>query len=89
MHETMGARMRRLRNEAGLQQQTLAEQAQVPQSLLSMLEKGQRQGDTIAVGAAVRIAAALGCSVEYLVTGQERRPVRKRKPRTLASVGGG
>ena len=61
---TLGEKLKTLRAQHGWSQRDLAERAQVRQALISYLESG-KQADT--TGANLRkLAAALGCTVDYL-----------------------
>ena len=64
--DTVGRRLRQLRQERRLTQAQLAEQAHVPQSLISQIESGARRGSTIALEAARRLAFALKVSLDAL-----------------------
>ena len=77
MAENFGERLRRLRERAGLRQGKLAEIARAPQSLISMLERGVRDGDSVKGITLLLMAQALGVSVEYLLTG--KRPTSRRR----------
>lgn len=79
MEETFCARLVRLRQKQGWNQGELATKAAVQQSLISMLESGERKGDKMQVGTALALADALQVSVHYLVRGVE--PKRSRRPR--------
>ena len=65
---SLGSRIKSLRNSKGLTQVKLASLAQITQSSLSELERGDTKkgfGETI-----VRLAIALGTSPEWLATGK-------------------
>ena len=68
--ETLGAKIRRLRGEAGIGQERLAIESHVDQSGLSKFERGK---DNRAIGEASvrRIAAVLGTSFESLIEGTD------------------
>lgn len=66
----MGQRIRAARVALGLSQERLVKLCGVMRSNLCELESGARHGVTADV--AVRYARALGVSVEWLVTGEER-----------------
>jgi transcriptional regulator with XRE-family HTH domain len=55
-----------LRLARGLTQVELSEKAGIPQSTLSELESGARQGSGLAIRAARRLAFALGVSLDAL-----------------------
>ena|SRR6266540_1853131 len=69
--EGFGERIRRLRNERGWTQEQLARQAGLSKSAISEAESDttQPRGPNL-----VRIASALGASIDFLLTGQERPP---------------
>jgi DNA-binding XRE family transcriptional regulator len=64
-HETLGARLRRAREEAGLTQPALGERAGLDQAVISRLERGKVRPriDTLR-----RIAEGLGLSVSELLS---------------------
>jgi transcriptional regulator with XRE-family HTH domain len=62
--QTFGARLRQLRELAGLSQNALARRAKVPQSVIWALEAGQQK--SVSLEAAVRIADVLGVSLDFL-----------------------
>jgi transcriptional regulator with XRE-family HTH domain len=62
---TMGARLKRLRDEKGISQQELARQCGVTQATISRLESGELQD--MQTSTARRLARALGVSVDYLI----------------------
>jgi transcriptional regulator with XRE-family HTH domain len=59
-----GERLKRFRAQRGLTQLALAQQADVPQSLISDLEAGRREGVTLEM--AWRLARELSVSLDYL-----------------------
>jgi transcriptional regulator with XRE-family HTH domain len=61
---TFGERLKRYRAQRGLTQLALAERADVPQSLISDLEAGRREGVTLEM--AWRLARELSVSLDYL-----------------------
>jgi transcriptional regulator with XRE-family HTH domain len=61
----MGKRIKRLRARHGLSQRELAKKARVSQGMIGQLEAGLRQ--SVDVQIALRIARALGVTVEALV----------------------
>ncbi len=67
--EGFGERVRRLRIERGWTQEQLARQADLSKSAISEAESAatQPRGQNL-----VRIASALGASIDFLLTGQER-----------------
>ena len=61
---TFGERLKRYRAQRGLTQLALAQRADVPQSLISDLEAGRREGVTLEM--AWRLARELSVSLDYL-----------------------
>lgn len=69
---TMGERMTVLRAQHALSQAALARRVHIGQSTLHAYESGARSAPGMSVERALRIAHALGVSLEYLVTGKSR-----------------
>jgi transcriptional regulator with XRE-family HTH domain len=63
----LGRRLQRFRERAGLTQHELAERAGVARTIIANLERGSRAGITLSN--ALRIADALGISVDQLARG--------------------
>jgi transcriptional regulator with XRE-family HTH domain len=61
---TFGQRLQRFRARRGLTQLALAQRAEVPQSVISDLEAGKREGVTLEM--AWRLARELSVSLDYL-----------------------
>ena len=61
---TFGQRLQRFREERGWTQLALAQRAGVPQSVISDLEAGKREGVTLEM--AWRLARTLSVSLDYL-----------------------
>ena len=61
----MGQRIKRLRDRKGLSLRQLSALASVERGLLSRIERGQRP--QVSVPVAMRLARALGVSLDYLV----------------------
>jgi transcriptional regulator with XRE-family HTH domain len=61
---TFGQRLQRFREQRNLTQLALAQRASVPQSVISDLEAGKREGVTLEM--AWRLARALSVSLDYL-----------------------
>jgi transcriptional regulator with XRE-family HTH domain len=61
---TFGQRLQHFREQRGLTQLALAQRASVPQSVISDLEAGKREGVTLEL--AWRLALALCVSLDYL-----------------------
>ena len=76
---TAGDRIRRARDERGWTQEKLAQEADISKSFLSDVENNKR---SISADSALKIADALGVSLDYLLRGEpgkqelEREPVR-------------
>ena len=68
---TIGTRTRTLRTNLGLTQQELADELAVSAQFVSQLELGTASPS---VEVAARLAARLGTSIDYLVTGADRPP---------------
>lgn len=64
---TIGDRIKRLRERRGLTQGALAKSARVPLSTLNVVERGIRKGERLSVETVIRLARALGVSLDYLV----------------------
>jgi transcriptional regulator with XRE-family HTH domain len=62
----LGIRVRQLRDEAGLSQERLAELAEMHRTYISSIERGQQN---ISLTILIRLAKALGVSLERLFTG--------------------
>jgi len=73
-HESLGAKIRRLRGEKKISQDRLALEAHVDQSGLSKFERGQ--AGRMGPAPLSRIAAALGMSVEDLVNNTDHQSVK-------------
>jgi len=84
--DTLGKRLRERREQAGVSQTALAKQTGIIQRDLSLLERGKKH---VWVDTLVRLADALGCSLDYLVgLTDDPTPAKKRpRPRTAAPVG--
>ena len=66
---TFGERLVALRKQRGWKQRHLAQAAQVDHSWLSRIERDQRKG--LSLDTAIRLAQALGVSLDTLVGGNE------------------
>jgi DNA-binding XRE family transcriptional regulator len=64
--DIVGRRIRKLRLAHGFTQMEMADKADIPQSTLSEVESGVRQGSGITLRAACRLAFALGVSLDAL-----------------------
>lgn len=73
---TVGERIREVREARGWTQEKLADAAQISKGFLSEVEN---RGKNLSLGVLLRIATAIGASVEYLATG-EGEEAREREP---------
>jgi len=73
MVESIGARLRRLRQLRGLSQLALAERAGLRQHTISQIESGTRDGRHIVLETAIRLAWGLGTSIDTLAGMPELR----------------
>ena len=75
MSGEVGGRVRELRARRGISQTTMASEAGISGSYLSLIESGRRP-----VGSALlaKFSILLGCTVEYLQSG--RGGLRRRQP---------
>src|SRR5260370_8595281 len=71
---TVGERIKQVREARGWTQEKLAEAAQMSKGFLSEIEN---KGKNIGLDILVRIATALGASVEYLATGAGTQPAER------------
>ena len=71
---TSGDRIRKIRESRGLTQDQLAENAKISKSFLSEVENNHRN---ISSGNLLRIANALGASMDYLMRGETREQIRR------------
>lgn len=78
---TTGKRIARLREHLGIQQKELARQAGISVTYLSEIENDKRRMGSDAL---LRLADALGVSMDYLVRGEETAS-RPRQPVTVPS----
>lgn len=78
---TTGKRIAHLREHLGLPQKELARQAGISVTYLSEIENDKRRMGSDAL---LRLADALGVSMDYLVKGEETAP-RPRQPVTVPS----
>jgi transcriptional regulator with XRE-family HTH domain len=75
--ETMGQRLQRLRQAAGMSQSQLAARAGVPLPSLRNWEQDKR---TPSLDAAAKVAKAIGCTLEELA-GEPEMPTKVVEPR--------
>jgi transcriptional regulator with XRE-family HTH domain len=66
--DSVGERVKRLRQRRGLTQRQLAAGAKVPQPLISQIESGKRSGAHIHLEVAARLAFALQVSLDNLAS---------------------
>ena len=74
MPDTIGERLARIRHERGLSLQQLADRSGVAKSVLSYVETGARPGSGLTLATALRLARALGVSLDVLAGTYEREP---------------
>jgi transcriptional regulator with XRE-family HTH domain len=67
--DTVGERIKRLRQQRGMSQRQLAREARIPSPLLSQIETGKRAGAHIQLAVASRLAFALKVSLDTLTGG--------------------
>src|SRR5688500_7411184 len=77
---TPGDRIRQLREGLGWTQESLAQRAKVSKGFLSDLESNKRN---VSAEYAVRVANALGASLDYLLRGESGQRERERVPVTI------
>lgn len=73
--ETLGERVAKLRKEEGLTQKELAGRADISTPFVSDIENDKRN---VSSSVLYQIAEALETSLDYLMTGEENRPVKPR-----------
>jgi transcriptional regulator with XRE-family HTH domain len=66
MPDTLGARLKQLRQHHGMSLRQLAQTAQVPASTLSAVERGTRAGANLTIATGQRLAHALGVTLDAL-----------------------
>ena len=77
MQDHIGERVQRIRHERGLSLRRLAEQSGTAISVLSYVESGKRPGSGLTLATALRLARALGVSLDVLAGTYEREPTRE------------
>ena len=77
---TIGQRIEYLRKERGLSVAKLASQAHIPASTLHYVENGARDGGRLSVETAMRLARALGVSLDYLCGMYDGLPPKAAEP---------
>jgi len=85
--DAFGKRLRERREQAGFSQTEVAKQTGIIQRDLSLLERGKKQA--LWAGTLLRLAEALGCSLDYLVgrTDDPTPPTKRPRSRKAAPVG--
>lgn len=83
MKEEIGSRIREIRERKGWTQDDLAREARMSKSFLSEIETGKRSLGTETL---LKVAAALGASVEYLATGVRAQGVDFSEPLEIPSL---
>lgn len=83
---TLGDRVASLRKEKGLKQKELADRAEISTPFVSDIENDKRN---VSSKVLLRIAKALGTSLDYLMTGegdQPKKPQRREIPSELETA---
>jgi len=85
--DAFGKRLRERREQAGFSQTEVAKQTGIIQRDLSLLERGKKQA--LWAGTLLRLAEALGCSLDYLVgrTDDPTPPTKRPRSRKAVPVG--
>jgi transcriptional regulator with XRE-family HTH domain len=86
MADSVGERIKRLRQLRGLTMRQLADLAQVPQSTLSAVETGTRTGSKLTLETGKRLARALGVSLD-VIAGVYEEEGSDFEPAAVALVG--
>jgi transcriptional regulator with XRE-family HTH domain len=84
---TIGERITRLRTKRKMSQSALAEAANVPLSVINMLEAGVRSGENLRVETARKLANALTVTMDYLCGVHEEDEDSERMPAELDLIG--
>jgi transcriptional regulator with XRE-family HTH domain len=99
MTDSIGERLKHLRQSRGLTLRQLAGLAHVPQSTLSSVETGARAGGKLSLETGKRLARALGISLDVIAGVYEdedgegpmdatpQPPAKRPRPRKAAPVG--
>lgn len=74
---TTGDRIKEIREELGWTQEKLADEAKISKGFLSDVENNKRDISSTNV---LKIADAMGASLEYLLRGEESKQKEKREP---------
>jgi transcriptional regulator with XRE-family HTH domain len=78
----LAQRLQRLRLAKGLSRRQLAIQADIPQGIISRLERGEQDYPSVPV--AMRLAKVLGVSVDYLIGMYEEEKDSELLPAAVA-----
>jgi transcriptional regulator with XRE-family HTH domain len=84
--DTVGERLKRLRQQRGMSQRQLAIAAHIPPALLSQIESGKRLGAHIQLAVASRLAFVLHVSLDAL-TGGPLEMNSEQLPTAVVSIG--
>ena len=74
--EQLGMRIRQIRKGHSLSQRKLAKQLGISQTLIGFFERGQRR---VPIDILLAISIMGEVSLDWLVTGQEHKPKKKKK----------
>jgi transcriptional regulator with XRE-family HTH domain len=77
---TIGDRIKETREELGWTQERLADEAKISKGFLSDVENNKRDISSTNV---LKIANAMGASLEYLLRGEEDKQKEKREPEKI------
>jgi transcriptional regulator with XRE-family HTH domain len=77
---TIGERIKETREELGWTQEKLAEESKISKGFLSDVENNKRDISSTNV---LKIADAMGASLEYLLRGEESKQREKREPERI------
>lgn len=84
--ETLGDRVRELRDKAGISQRHLARLAGLKSERhIGLIESGER--DTLTTDTLAKVATALGCTIGWLMAGEGRAPSVKRVRAAIEAAG--
>ena len=93
MPDSVGERLKHMRESRGLTLRQLADLAHVPQSTLSSVETGARAGAKMSLETGKRLARALGISLDVIAGvyedndgPQDKAPTPRQRPRKAAPV---
>src|SRR2546423_1134076 len=77
---TIGDRIKEIREELGWTQEKLADESKISKGFLSDVENNKRD---ISATNVLKIANAMGASLEYLLRGEESKQKEKREPEQI------